>query len=280
MIKIKFHANWCSDYEIREHFNRCTTNNDYTWKNLFITLDDDYDFFVIMNHPQHNNFPPSKTIVFQCEPESTRMCWGNFYKPDSKAFFKVYDTEHNHNVDKWFIGLNYQQLLNGNFSKNKVMSGIVSGIYNLEGHVDRFNFLKYLDKLPFYEHFGKGDLGFLKSFKGYLPNKEDGLISYRYHFNAENVYEKNYFTEKIIDPILCECLCFYDGCPNIEEFIDSRAYIKINLKKPDESLETIKWSIENNEYEKRIPFIKKEKEKLMNELNPLNIIYKIIRGEI
>lgn len=280
MINIKFHANWCSDEEIREHFNRCTINNDYRWKDLYITIEDDYDFFIVMNHPRHLNFDSSKTIIFQSEPLYTRMRWGAFFKPDKNIFFKAYDVENYHNVDKWYVSLNYGQLVSADFTKTKTMSGIVSAYYWLEGHKDRVNFLSYLDQLPYYEHFGRGNLGFLKSYKGELQNKENGLIPYKYHFNAENSYEKNYFTEKIIDAILCECLCFYDGCPNIEEFIDPRAFIKINLKRPNEAIKIIKSCIENNEYGRRLEFIKMAKEKLMNELNPLNIVYKIVKGEV
>lgn len=280
MIKVKLHAEWCSDYGILEVFNKLTINNDYRWKDLYLSLDDDYDFFAIMNRPQHRNFDPNKTIIFQFEPLEIRKYWGEFYKPNPKNYFKVYDTEHYHNLWLPSITLNYQQLLKTDFSKKKVMSGIISSSDRFEGHIDRLNFLAHLDTLPFYDHFGKGNLAFLKSYKGYLSNKEDGLIPYKYHFNAENNYENNYFTEKIIDAILCECLCFYSGCPNIEKFISPDAYIKIDIKKPEEAIEIIKKSIENDEYEKRIDSIKKEKERLLNELNPLNIIYKIIRGEL
>ncbi|MDF2613683.1 MAG: hypothetical protein K0S71_1469 [Clostridia bacterium] len=280
MIKIKFHANWCNDHHIREMFNRCTIKGDYRWEDLFLTEEDNYDFFIIMNHPRHKDFDPAKTIVFQSETPSTRKSWGEYYQPDKSAFFKVYDTETYHNVDKWYINLNYEQLLTGNFSKTKVMSGVVSSFNWLPGHKARYNFLRYLNTLPYYEHYGRGDLNFLTHYKGELLNKEDGLIPYKYHFNAENNYEKNYFTEKIIDAILCECLCFYDGCPNLEEFIDPQAYIKIELNNPDQALEIIKESIANHEYEKRIDVIKKEKHRLMNEMNPLNIINRIIKGEI
>lgn len=280
MIRIKFHASWCDDINIRECFNRCTKNGDYRWNDLYITDGEDYDFFVIMNYPQHNNFDPKKAIIFQSEPGTTRYYWGEYYKPDKSKFFKVYDTETYHQVDKWYINLNYRELLEGDFSKTKIMSGVVSGLNWLEGHRHRYEFLKYLNTLPFYEHFGRGDLSFMNNYKGATANKEEGLIPYKYHFNSENSYEKNYFTEKIIDPILCECLCFYDGCPNIEEFIDPQAFIRINVKKPEEALEIIKESIANNEYDKRIGIIKKEKARLMNEMNPLNIVDRIIKGEI
>lgn len=278
MVKIKFHANWCSDEDIREHFNRCTIYGDYSWKDLYLSLDDDYDFYIVMNYPRHNHFDPTKTIIFQSEPQYTRKMWGQYYKPDKNLFFKVFDTESFHNVDKWYINMNYQQLINNPFSKTRVMSGIISRLNFLEGHGDRLNFLNYIDRLPYYEHFGKGDFRHLRSFKGTLLNKEDGLIPYRYHFNAENSYERNYFTEKIIDPILCECLCFYDGCPNLEDFINAGAYIKINLKDPQEAFDIIQESISNHIYEKRIETIRMEKHRLMNEMNPLNIIHKIING--
>lgn len=279
MIKVKFHANWCSDREIREHFNRCTVNNDYTWKDLLLTLDDNYDFFVIMNQPRHNNFDPTKTIIFQSEPAVMRKRFGSFAQPEKEEYLKVYDIKSHHYVDKWYLNLNYQQLLQTDFAKSKIMSGIISSKNLWEGQLDRLNFLRYLDQLNYYQHFGKGHLNYLKSYQGQLTNKEDGLIPYKYHFNSENYYEKNYFTEKIIDPILCECLCFYDGCPNINEFLDPRAYIKINLKEPEKSLAIINSSINNNAYQKRLTYIKKEKNRLMNEMNPLNIVYKIIRGD-
>lgn len=89
---------------------------------------------------------------------------------------------------------------------------------------------------------------------------------------AENYALPNYFTEKIIDAILSECLIFYWGCPNITSFLDPRSYIVVDLKQSEghlgsameKSYELIQTSIKNNEWEKRIEYIRKEKKKILN----------------
>lgn len=62
---------------------------------------------------------------------------------------------------------------------------------------------------------------------GYAPfgEKSEGLAPYRYSVVIENVREKNYFTEKLVDAILCKTVPIYWGCPNIAEFIDTDGMI-------------------------------------------------------
>jgi len=62
---------------------------------------------------------------------------------------------------------------------------------------------------------------------GYQPfeRKSDGLAPYRFSLVIENVREMNYFTEKLIDAVLCKCVPIYWGCPNIAEFIDPSGMI-------------------------------------------------------
>lgn len=62
---------------------------------------------------------------------------------------------------------------------------------------------------------------------GYRPfeHKADGLAPYRFSLVIENVREVNYFTEKLIDAVLCKCVPIYWGCPNIAEFIDPAGMI-------------------------------------------------------
>ena len=62
----------------------------------------------------------------------------------------------------------------------------------------------------------------------YIFDKEKAIIPYKYYFMCENNVEHNFATEKIWEPILCECLAFYWGCPNLEEYIDrkKKRYIK------------------------------------------------------
>ena len=59
--------------------------------------------------------------------------------------------------------------------------------------------------------------------RGYAPfaEKSDGLAPYRFSVVIENIRERNYFTEKIVDAVLCETVPIYWGCPNIGDFMDT-----------------------------------------------------------
>ncbi|MDX1784667.1 MAG: glycosyltransferase family 10 [Roseovarius sp.] len=62
---------------------------------------------------------------------------------------------------------------------------------------------------------------------GYVPfgAKAEGLAPYRYSIVIENVRERNYFTEKLLDAVLCQTVPIYWGCPNIADFIDTSGMI-------------------------------------------------------
>jgi hypothetical protein len=63
--------------------------------------------------------------------------------------------------------------------------------------------------------------------RGYRPfaEKAEGLAPFRYSIVIENSREPNYFTEKLIDAMLCNTIPIYWGCPNIGEFFDTSGMI-------------------------------------------------------
>lgn len=63
--------------------------------------------------------------------------------------------------------------------------------------------------------------------QGYRPfgEKAEGLAPFRYSVVIENVRERNCFTEKLIDAVLCRTVPIYWGCPNIGDFIDTSGMI-------------------------------------------------------
>lgn len=81
--------------------------------------------------------------------------------------------------------------------------------------------------------------------RGYTPfeEKSDGLAPYRFSVVIENVREKNYFSEKLVDSVLCDTVPIYWGCPNLDSFVDTSGMIictsadevwsAINLATPD-----------------------------------------------
>ncbi|MGD9865010.1 MAG: glycosyltransferase family 10 [Pseudodonghicola sp.] len=64
--------------------------------------------------------------------------------------------------------------------------------------------------------------------RGYTPfaAKADGLAPYRYSIVIENVRETNYFSEKLVDAVLCNTVPIYWGCPNLERFMNPEGIIR------------------------------------------------------
>lgn len=277
-VRVLFGWNPPHQNDVMDVISKNFPNKDFIWKDLLFVNTDDADYFVIFANTSNlvsNFYKPEKTILFQTEPEklfrSKTIKEGKFFRNLSlnNGGFSLFPT--------WYMDVDYNFLSN-RANKTKVLSSILSDKASLDGQILRSTFARNkLDGKPYYDHYGRNQQSF-KSFKGTLVSKHDGLIPYKYHFAAENTRQRGWLTEKIIDPLLCECLAFYDGCPNIDEYVNPEAIIKINLDRQEEALGIIEKSIRDNEWEKRLPAILDEKNKWMNENNAMNIIWKVIRG--
>lgn len=154
MIKVKLLCNWTDDNSLREYFNLFSFNSDYTWKDMMLISDEDYDFVVIFNHAQHNRFDKYKAILFQCEPISTRKWWR--YE-DLEKYYAVYNTDLFFNFVTPHVYTPYRRILDDQPKKEKLFCGIVSDYEALEGHRIRKQFInQYLSRLNYYHHYGKG----------------------------------------------------------------------------------------------------------------------------
>jgi hypothetical protein len=253
-----------------------------SWKNIEFVTDDEFDFVVILSIPSenHKKFDSQKAITFLTEPPQwfiNREICGTvspMYLPRT-----------------WWISSKNNDIVSSLYHfKSKLLSSITSELTHYVGHYKRLQFLYNLDLsvVDGLDIYGRKDgreavsgqiFSKFKNYRGRLDDKYDGLIPYLYHFACENSFVPGYFTEKIMDPIIAESLCFYDGCTNIEEYIDYRAFIRIDVNDILNSIEIIFKSIENDEYRKRRKYILKEKKRFLFELNPLNIIWAQLNGK-
>ncbi len=98
-------------------------------------------------------------------------------------------------------------------SKSRHMSLIASAKRDHEGHKLRHEMVN---------HVTRSGLDVAVLGRGYAPFavKADGLAPYRFSVVIENVQEPNYFSEKLVDAVLCDTVPIYWGCPNVGEFID------------------------------------------------------------
>lgn len=283
------------DQAFIDSFNLNYTPSPYnnTWKDIQLVLDD-YDYLAVIDcvYPHFDSngnkisyFDESKAVVFQIEPYHLRSRFPITVYDETNyenRFIKIY------NMCLFWgnVGLGYDSFVNEDFIKTKDLSTIISANRGTDGHIKRLDFLRnYLSRIDC-DHFGNengsgyfsNDALFSKNYRGFIGEKKLGLQDYKYHLNSENGIENDYFTEKITDSILCEALTFYNGCGNLESYLDPRCFIRVNLDDPEQALYIIQTSIQNNEWEKRIDIIRQEKKKILNELNPLNLIHNAIHG--
>ena len=212
--------------------------------------------------------------------------WGQWANPDPNKFLAVRGrrTEH-HNNAFWQLELTLDQIINLNSQKEKVKENYISSIcsskYYDEGHIKRIDFLKYLEN--------KNDIGLdiynsdnvhnFKSYRGPLSpyvDKSHGIVPYKYYFMMENNFERNFITEKIWEPILCETLVFYYGCPNVADHIDPLAFVELDPYDFEKSYQIVKRAIEGDLWSQRIEIIRKEKKRILDELAFFPIVHKII----
>lgn len=235
------------------------------------------DFWIIINKPPEGEYyEPKRTIVIGMAPDtffSNRWQWFS-----NKKDFLYFLDENYHNSCEWWLSLSHDELLEKKIEKKHdcVISAIVSSEYKLPGHIARINFLKNAEKLRF-EHpneykeinfhiYGWTNPYYFYSYISPLPvdGKDEGLFPYKYTIAIENCQRKNYFTEKLIDGILSECLVFYWGCPNIHDFFDPMCVILIDPENSLGTMNIIKSCIKNNEWEKRKKYILEAKNQILN----------------
>lgn len=108
----------------------------------------------------------------------------------------------------------------------------------------------------------------------FVDFKADALLPYRFHICMENSSIEDYWTEKIIDPVLAQTVPIYAGCTNIDKYLGTEGYFSFDvedydslkkiidkiLKDPDGEYAKKKTGLENlrkiiMEKENLIPFV-------------------------
>lgn len=129
-------------------------------------------------------------------------------------------------------------------SKSRITSLIASAKRSQTGHVLRHRLVEWaaLNDSADLDVMGGG-------YKPFGP-KSEGLAPYRFSVVIENTRERNYFTEKLIDAILCGTVPIYWGCPNIGDFFDTSAMI---ICETEADLRAAVLSVSEGGYAARLP---------------------------
>jgi len=269
-VKIYFAGAWgYSSEKLTNIFKRQTPNNSGVWGGIECVNDrSEADYILIQDQTDEKNIDKSKVIFFGREPKHIgKFKWDNCYK-----------TFHHEDGDTWmpqtwWVNISYDKLKNGDIpQKTKDFSIIDSGKRMVKDHVKRVNIIndiikKYPNKVDVY---GKITRGRENSgvFKTMLPDraKEKGLLDYRYTLAIENGSTDFYFSEKIVDALLCWAMPIYYGCKNIDKFLPKGSYINIDLDDKNVVNKIIEYT-ESDYREENIENIREARDLILNRYN-------------
>lgn len=294
MYRIKLSSNWTDTASLHELWSRQMTHpHTRLWfapdhsGGIILVEDDTYDREIIINGVVDRSpsecSQDSRTLYFPMEPYLTEnhgdWCRAAEWFPPERCFMHSRE----HNLGEWHIGHTLSELQNHPFQgtqKTSLLSAIQSCKDYDPGHVLRLQFVRDLaTRLPDQVHvFGSFNSPEIRHHKGGLPshNKQDGLVPYKYHFAVENNDIPNYFTEKILDGILCECLVFYWGCSNLEDYLPSGSFIRLDLNDWEGSLDLIERAIREDWWSKHLDQIRAAKTVILEKLQVFPHIYRIL----
>lgn len=241
-MKIKFFSDFCTSEVCKTNFERtCKTSlmeNYGEDKEIYITCADDYSHAVILNKATPDlKIPKCNVLGLACEPFSFLNV-----TPD----FIAYAEKH---IGKYFIGdlrgLGAPFIENHGYmwfdhpedgkkiQKNKVMSIVFSQKNFAPGHQYRRDLVSFILQNNFpIDIYGRGcDLlpdNFKKDprVKGAFKCTEP-YDDYLFTISIENFPSNQYFSEKIVTPIMCNTIPVYLGCKNISQHVKDH-YIQMS----------------------------------------------------
>lgn len=288
LIRVMLLCWWMDSKSLCEDWNKMSKGN-CTWNTIQAVWEEPVDYYAVITCPPIHVFPdPKRTIIFRMEPNMDKHpeMWGSWANPPKDQFIFIgYHDEH-YNNNEWHLALTYNQLMTEEIKKDEAVSNILSAVlshkYSDPGHIKRIDFVKFLERKDFPVHV-YGDNKFLwKDYKGSPPlrQKDEALLPYKYTINVENFPVKGYYSEKLIDGILAECLTFYNGCPNIRDYVDERAFVWLDLSNFEEDYKKIKRAIEEDWWGQRLPYIQNEKRRIINDRQFFPRLERIIHKHI
>ena len=241
-MKVRFFSSFCDGKEIKSIIERIFESSlipEYN-NTIIVSDNDDYTHVIILNTamPNISHIPKENVIGLAFEPP--------YYLGLSTTFVE-YASKY---IGKYFIGDKYDLpspfMEHYSFMfhctplsyiplKQNSMSIIISNKQSAPGHKYRHDMVKAIlnTKLPI-DIYGNGCFLYQNMGDSRIKGKFDHYepyLSYSFHITIENFQTNRYFSEKIINPLLCSTVPIYLGCNHIEEYFpDATIPLSGNIK--------------------------------------------------
>jgi glycosyltransferase involved in cell wall biosynthesis/GR25 family glycosyltransferase involved in LPS biosynthesis len=284
--RVRLLTDWTDSKTFTELWNR-QTRGDGRWDDLQLVTDGTADYTVVVNHPNPDEpelaaaIEPARTIVVQTDELTATAASDEWADLDRRRFAQVRSRDRYPRAIEWHLDWDLAAALTEPVPKTRLLSAVLPSGGDDEVHRLRTRFVQDLQDhgVPI-DVFGRDDVDGFAHHLGALPDHDHrrGILPYRYTFAAEDRWATNDFSEKIVDAVLGESLCFYWGCPNLEEHLDPDVFIRLPLESPGEARRIVQRAMAHDEWSRRIEAIRAEKRRLVEELQVIPTLARTIRG--
>lgn len=282
-IKIFFLTCGIDGKELTELLSRQTPGCKGRWGRLQVVDNPrKADYHIVWGTGPAKMYDPKRTIFMEIEPphRSSYMC-----EEHNIAMRIKYSDGSSTFPSHWFLNKTYDELKGmAPPKKDKRMSCILSYKTKERGRKLRVRFAQHMctyypDEIDLY-----GSISQLPQFEkiclgglGHSLFKDKGLLDYRYHLTMENGQSHNYFSEKLVDPLLMWCLPIYWGPPNIKELFPDGSYVWFNVKDVDEADRIVK-VIHSGLHQESLQAISDARDLILDKYNFWPTLHRVLTG--
>jgi hypothetical protein len=224
---IKFFSSFCDSSNCKDVYERlCETTKMDNYgkdKDYYITTEDDYNFAIIINTAMPSlKISKDNVIGLAFEPNQYLGLTPQFVEYAKKYIGKYYIGNKNNLPDVFIEHYAYMwhtTPLNYIPEKKNIMSIMVSQKMSAPGHKYRHYLTQEILKrnLPI-DIYGRGCMMHKgNNIKGTFKELEP-YESYQFHIAIENFETNAYFSEKIVNSLLCGTTPIYLGCGTIDNY--------------------------------------------------------------
>ena len=272
-----------SSDELRAAFER-QSKGAGRWDEVEITSGYDADYVAIFDGPGRDaaGIVPERSIVFQTRPPDARTTPERWVPPDPRRFVQVRSKDRFPVCRPWRLNRTYARLRSELIGpKSARLAATRPPATHDPGARFASGLLKHLEtegtSVDVFELAGVQELGDFPP----APLSRDGseaLFPYRYTIVVEDRASPNYFTERVLEALLAECLPFYWGCPNLGDHLDPRAFIQLPLDDLAASRRIVEEAMAQEEWARRIDAIRREKRRILDETQFFPTLARVVRG--
>lgn len=239
------------------------------------------DYWVVwgnLKKPEKVKCRPDNVFYLTDESHEQRIFNQEFLNQFAAIFTPRNDVFHSnviktHDLGIWHFKKKFDSIKSMELPlKQKVISAVSSDFTWLPGHKKRFAFINqlighYKDKIDFY---GRGI--------NPINDKVDALLPYQYSIAVENSYLEDYFTEKLFECFLTFTVPIYYGCPNLNDYFDERAFIRIDIQDLSTSIDIIDDVMNHDSYIDRLKYVKEARAVYLNEYHVFSALTRKIEA--